>query len=56
MSETDEMALVGIVSTMLLHEGLVANPARAAPAEASKVVDGGADNGPQALVAVGGVG
>jgi len=56
VSETDEMALVGIVSTMLLYEGLVARPTLAPSAEPSKVVLGGAPKGPQSLIAVGGVG
>jgi len=56
VSETDEMALVGIVSTMLLHEALVARPTLAAPAEPSRVVDGGALTTSPRLTAVGGVG
>ena len=38
--ETDEMALVGAVSTMLLHEQLVAHPSLAADAEPTRVVVG----------------
>ena len=38
--ETDEMALVGAVSTMLLHEQLVARPALAPEAVATRVVVG----------------
>lgn len=40
ISETDEMALVGILSTMLLHENFVKNPQRPVPATASKVAVG----------------
>jgi asparagine synthase (glutamine-hydrolysing) len=40
VSETDEMALVGAVSTMLLHEQLVANPTLARPAVPTRVVVG----------------
>jgi asparagine synthase (glutamine-hydrolysing) len=40
VSETDEMALVGAISTMLLHEQLVARPALARPAEPTRVVVG----------------
>ena len=40
LSETDEMALVGIISTMLLHERLVARPTLAAPLEPTRVVVG----------------
>ena len=39
-SETDEMALVGAISTMLLHEQLVASPRLAAPASPTRVVVG----------------
>ena len=38
--ETDEMALVGAVSTLLLHESLIAHPTSAAPAEPTKEVTG----------------
>jgi len=38
--ETDEMALVGTVSTMLLHEQFVAHPALAPEAAPSRVVVG----------------
>ena len=37
MSETDEMAIVGAATTMLLHERLVASP-RLAPAALPKKV------------------
>jgi asparagine synthase (glutamine-hydrolysing) len=40
VSETDEMALVGAISTMLLHEQLVERPASARPAEPTRVVVG----------------
>ena len=40
LSETDEMALVGIVSTMLFHDRLVARPSLAEPLEATRVVVG----------------
>jgi asparagine synthase (glutamine-hydrolysing) len=40
VSETDEMALVGAISTMLLHEQFVARPALAAPARPTRVVVG----------------
>ena len=39
-SETDEMALVGAISTMLLHEQLVANPTLAPAARPTRVVVG----------------
>jgi asparagine synthase (glutamine-hydrolysing) len=39
-SETDEMALVGSVSVMLLHDRLVARPARPRAGEAGRVVVG----------------
>ena len=42
VSETDEMALVGSISVMLLHELLVARPALAPPVEAGRVVVGDA--------------
>jgi asparagine synthase (glutamine-hydrolysing) len=41
VGETDEMALVGVISVMLLHERLVAAPALAVPVEPTKVVVGG---------------
>lgn len=41
VSETDEMALTGVVSTLLLHEQFVASPALAAQAPATRVVVGG---------------
>ena len=47
VSETDEMALVGALSLMLLHERLVAHPRLAAPLEPSRVVVG-AEQIPQA--------
>jgi asparagine synthase (glutamine-hydrolysing) len=40
VSETDEMALVGCVSVMLMHERLIAKPSLAAPIEPSRVVAG----------------
>ena len=40
VSETDEMALVGCVSLMLMHERLIAKPSLAAPIEPSRVVFG----------------
>jgi asparagine synthase (glutamine-hydrolysing) len=40
IGETDEMALVGVVSTMLLHQRFVADPASADPAHPSRVVVG----------------
>jgi asparagine synthase (glutamine-hydrolysing) len=40
VSETDEMALVGSVSLMLLHDRMVAAPTLAPPLEASRVVVG----------------
>jgi asparagine synthase (glutamine-hydrolysing) len=40
VSETDEMALVGAVSLMLVHEQMVARPTLAAPAEPSRLVIG----------------
>jgi asparagine synthase (glutamine-hydrolysing) len=41
LSEGDEMALVGVLSTQLLHRQFVAGPALAAPAVASRaVIDG----------------
>jgi asparagine synthase (glutamine-hydrolysing) len=42
VGETDEMALVGVVSTMLLHDRLVAEPALAPPAVPTRVVIGSA--------------
>jgi asparagine synthase (glutamine-hydrolysing) len=48
--ETDEMALVGAISTMLLHERLVARPALAPDAVPTKVVVGAAlERGPRTL-------
>lgn len=40
VSETDEMALVGAISTMLLHEQLVERPALARPARPTRIVVG----------------
>ena len=40
VSESDEMALVGVLSTMLLHEQLVARPTLARPATPNRVVIG----------------
>jgi asparagine synthase (glutamine-hydrolysing) len=42
VGETDEMGLVGALSTMLLHEQLVERPALAAPAVPTRVVVGDA--------------
>jgi asparagine synthase (glutamine-hydrolysing) len=40
VSETDEMAVVGAISIMLLHERLVAKPELAPPLQATRVVVG----------------
>ena len=40
LSETDEMALVGVISSMLWHEQFIAAPRLAAPAEPNRVVVG----------------
>jgi len=40
VGETDEMGLVGAISTMLLHERFVARPTLAAPAKATRIVVG----------------
>lgn len=40
VSETDEMALVGIISTMLLHDQFIARPGPAVPAIPTRVVVG----------------
>jgi asparagine synthase (glutamine-hydrolysing) len=40
VGETDEMALVGIISTLLLHEKMIARPVLAPAAKATKVVIG----------------
>jgi asparagine synthase (glutamine-hydrolysing) len=40
VGETDEMALVGVVSTMLLHDRLVARPSLAEPLEPTRLVMG----------------
>jgi len=39
-NETDEMAVAGAVSMMILHERFVAHPSEAAPAKATRVVVG----------------
>ena len=41
VGEVDEMALVGMLSVMLLHDQFVAHPQLAAPAVATKVVTRG---------------
>jgi len=51
VSETDEMALVGSISVMLLHEHLVARPVLAAPARPTKVVQGSVAVPPPELAA-----
>ena len=54
VSETDEMALVGAISIMLLHEQLVARPQLAPPVRASGIVEAGSQREPVGtLVAVG---
>lgn len=40
VSESDEMALVGVLSTLLLHRSLVTDPSLAAPAVATRLVVG----------------
>lgn len=40
LGETDEMALVGVLSTMLLHRQFIAQPVLAAPATPNRVVVG----------------
>ena len=40
VSETDEMAIIGVLSTMILHRQFVADPQRSAPARATRVVIG----------------
>ena len=40
MSETDEMALVGSVSLMMLHDRFVSHPTLASPAEPTRSVVG----------------
>jgi asparagine synthase (glutamine-hydrolysing) len=40
LTETEEMALVGVVSTMLLHDQFIANPPRARTIAADRVVVG----------------
>jgi hypothetical protein len=42
VSESDEMALVGVLSVMLLDDLYVTHPALARPAEPNKVVIGAA--------------
>lgn len=42
VGETDEMGLVGVVSTMLLHERLIAAPLLAPPVEPTRLVIGAA--------------
>jgi len=51
VGETDEMGLVGTISTMLLHDLLVRRPTLAAPAEPTRVVVGEAGGRPAALAA-----
>ncbi len=41
VSEVEEMALVAVLSTMLLHRCFVDKPQLAAPARPTKVVQGG---------------
>ena len=41
MSETDEMALVGSLTLMVLHDRLVAHPRLADPLEPTRLVVGG---------------
>jgi hypothetical protein len=49
LSEGDEMALVGVLSTQLLHHQFVAAPELAAPAVAGRaVIDGQLVTGPMA--------
>ncbi len=48
VSETDEMALVGATTTMLLHERMVASPSLAPPALPTKVVRANEAGGPVA--------
>jgi len=55
VSESDEMALVGVLSVMLLDELFVRRPVVAAPAEPNKVVVGSAVLTPQSLRHEGGV-
>ncbi len=40
VSETDEMALVGVLSTMLLHRKMVQQPELALPSQPKKIVEG----------------
>ncbi len=40
LTETEEMALVGVVSTMLLHDQFVANPPPARQVQADRIVSG----------------
>lgn len=46
VGETDEMALVGIISTLLLHEQMIARPVLAPAAKATKVVIGSSSQVP----------
>jgi asparagine synthase (glutamine-hydrolysing) len=46
VGETDEMGLVGAISTMLLHERLISGPTLAEPAEPTRVVVGASVRGP----------
>ena len=39
LGETDEMALVGVISTMLLHDQLVARPVLASPLKPGRIVE-----------------
>jgi asparagine synthase (glutamine-hydrolysing) len=49
VSETDEMALVGIISIMLLHEQFIVRPNLAAPATPARVVVGSKVVTPESL-------
>jgi asparagine synthase (glutamine-hydrolysing) len=55
VGETDEMALVGTISVMLLHEGLIARPELAPAGEPTRVVVGDVvrdfEDEPEALAA-----
>jgi asparagine synthase (glutamine-hydrolysing) len=52
VSETDEMALVGSVSSMLLHDRLIAHPTLAAPLTATRTVVGDDVARPEAVAGV----
>jgi asparagine synthase (glutamine-hydrolysing) len=52
VSETDEMALVGSVSSMLLHDRLIAHPTLAAPLTATRTVVGDDVARPEAVAEV----